>query len=990
MPSPPVGEYIAALLASPRYGRQVTHHRTLPGREAEYGEVRRPWPGAISGILSARGIPALYSHQARAADALRAGRHVIAATPTASGKSLIYNLPILERFVLDPDARALMLFPLKALARDQMAAFDALTSHWPEAARPTAMLYDGDTPDAARRKIRKQPPSVLVTNPEMLHLALLPHHTQWTTLFASLTHVVVDEAHTYRGVLGAHMAQVFRRLGRICARYGTYPAFVLCSATVGNPGELAERLLGLGATVPDEERSAPAAPTVITESGAPSGARHMVFIDPEESPSTTAIALLQAALARNLRTIVYCRSRRMTELIALWAADKRGAAGGRISAYRAGFLPEERRDIEARLSSGELGAVITTSALELGIDIGSLDVCILVGYPGTVMATLQRGGRVGRSGQESAVLLVAGEDALDQYFIHNPDAFFAREAECAIVNPDNEVIVRRHLECAAAELPLRADEAWLRSPGGAAALTELSREGLLLQSGDGKEWLAARKRPQRNVDLRGSGSVHIIEDTEGTPIGSLDGVQAMREAHPGAVYLHRGKTYVITEFDAGSHRIRAEAQRVNWFTRTRSHKQTEILGVAATTVVRGAAAALGRLRVTETITGYERRSTSGNRLLAVNALDLPPLVFETEGLWLIIPDAARREAEDALLHFMGGIHALEHAMIGLMPLAVMADRNDFGGISIPMHPQLGAPAVFVYDGLPGGAGLCRAAFAGLEDLLCAVENTVSACSCTTGCPSCVHSPKCGSGNRPIAKDACLFLLDHILRPSAALTSQALRDEATSRTVAPTQQAPGQEAAPLQSPSPAPDGGQDAARRIMVLDVETRRSAAEVGGWHRADQMGVSVAVLYDSAEDAFITYEQEELDLPGGCFDRLRQADIVIGFNIIRFDYKVLQPFAGSALADLPTLDMLDTIKQRLSYRVSLDNLAQATLHAPKSADGLTALEWWKEGRIADIAEYCRKDVELTRDLYRYGCEHGYVLFTNKAGQVVRIPVDWA
>ena len=467
-----VADYIRSLLASERFARQVTHHRVLPAREARYGETRRPWPRAIAGVLRERGIASLYSHQALTADTVRAGRDVVVATPTASGKTLCYSLPILEKCLQDPDSRALMLFPLKALAQDQLAAFGELTGHWPEAARPSIAIYDGDTTDHFRRKIRKNPPNVLITNPEMLHLAILPFHEQWTTFLASLSLVVVDEAHTYRGVLGSHISQLFRRLNRICARYAAHPNFVFCTATVGNPEELAGNLLGrelvqekglpsenafpfsplfspssssepvaLGKetslNAPQESAGIP----VIRESGAPTGKRHMVFIDPEDSPSTTAIALLKAALARGLRTIVYCRSRRMTELIALWAADKAGSFAGRISAYRAGFLPEERREIEARMSDGQLLAVVTTSALELGIDIGSLDVCILVGYPGTVISTMQRGGRVGRAGQESAVLLVAGEDALDQYFIHQPEAFFGREPERAVINPDNEVIV---------------------------------------------------------------------------------------------------------------------------------------------------------------------------------------------------------------------------------------------------------------------------------------------------------------------------------------------------------------------------------------------------------------------------------------------------------------------------------------------------------------------------------------------------------------------
>ena len=418
-----VAEYVRALLASDKLGPQVRHHRCEPARAAVYAESRLPWPAAIRRTLEERGLSGLYSHQALATDHIRAGHSVVVATPTASGKSLIYNLPVLERHLRDSEARALYLFPLKALAQDQLAGLQRLVSGWPEEAWPTAALYDGDTSDHFRRKIRRDPPTVLISNPEMLHLALLPHHEQWAPFLAGLSHIVVDEAHTYRGVFGAHMAGVFRRLNRLAAHYGAMPSYVFCTATVGNPGELAASLSGLD-LLPGRQP-----PVVVDQSGAPQGARHYVFLDPDQSPATAAIDLLRAALARKLRTIVYCRSRRMTELVSLWAGSLSGPWAGRISAYRAGFLPEERRQIEARMASGELLAVVSTSALELGIDIGGLDVCILVGYPGTIMSTLQRGGRVGRAQQESAVVLVAGEDALDQYFMSHPEDFFSRPAE---------------------------------------------------------------------------------------------------------------------------------------------------------------------------------------------------------------------------------------------------------------------------------------------------------------------------------------------------------------------------------------------------------------------------------------------------------------------------------------------------------------------------------------------------------------------------------
>lgn len=1008
----PVTEYIQALLASPHFAGQVAHHRCVAAQAAVFGTLHRPLPKAVELLLQQRGLAALYSHQVAAMDRIRAGQSVVVATPTASGKSLIYNIPVVEHCLRDPDARALYLFPLKALAQDQRAAFESLVSPWPKDARPRIAIYDGDTSDHFRRKIRQDPPSVLITTPEMLHLAILPFHEQWTSFLAGLTHVVVDEAHTYRGVLGAHMAQIFRRLNRIAERYGSRPEYIFCTATVGNPAELAGKLAG---------REDAQAPKAVLQSGAPQGARHFVFINPEHSPATAAIDLLKAALARGLRTIVYCRSRRMTELISVWAAGQPGAKDSdglphkwrsRISAYRAGFLPEERRDIEARMSDGTLLAVITTSALELGIDIGGLDVCILVGYPGTVMSTLQRGGRVGRAQQESAVILVAGEDALDQYFMRYPNDFFNRPAEQAVVNPDNAVIVKRHLECAAAELSLSTSEPWLHSFVVQECLQELEREGLLLRTAEGKHYVAARKRPQRHVDLRGCGQTFTIEDNEGQVLGTVDGLRAYRETHPGAVYLHRGQSYVITDLDSSTATVKAQLSRVNYYTRVRSQKSTEILACYASKSLQPAnkpaqqsaesspcIASLGRLRITETITGYEKRSTAGNRLLHVVPLDFPPHVFETEGLWYTIPDAARVEIEDQFLHFMGAIHAIEHAAIGMLPLTVMADRNDFGGISTPMHGQLALPAVFIYDGLPGGAGLCRAAFEQAFAILEVTLKTIAECPCEDGCPSCVHSPKCGSGNRPISKQGAQALLQILLSNTSTSTSISPQtiapltmpmQESHSSHLSPNPQSRDRGLMPLAedfgeaAPSPLPFSHPP--KNYMVLDVETRRSAAEVGGWHRADRMGVSVAVLYDAAEDRYFSYTQDQL---GEMFARLRGAAVVVGFNSARFDYAVLQPFAPYAVKDLPTVDMLERIKERLSYRVSLDNVAQATLDAHKSADGLQALRWWAEGNTEAIQEYCQKDVDISRRVYVHGLEKGYVLFSNKAGQKVRAQVDF-
>ncbi len=949
-------EFLTAMLAVPEYARMVTGHTVIPEREARLAEPKRPLSRAVSEVLRVMGVRGLYSHQAEAVDRVRAGQDVVVTTPTASGKTLVYNLPFLERRLQDPDATAIYLFPLKALAQDQKKALDELTLHWPEHARPPAALYDGDTPDHVRAKIRKRPPAVLITNPEMLHLGILPHHEKWTTFLANLSLVVLDEAHIYRGVFGAHMAGLLRRLERVLARYNAHPARVLCTATLGNPGELGRLLLGL-------ERD----PAVISESGAPRGRRHMVFMEPETSPSTLATRLLQAAMARGLRTIVYCRSRRMTELVSLWASQHAGRFASRISAYRAGYLPEERRDIERRMASGELLAVVSTSALELGIDIGALDVCILVGYPGSIMATLQRGGRVGRKGQESVVFLLAGEDALDQYFVRNPDQFFSRPPESAMLNPANPVILSRHLECAASESPLRAGERWLSEPGVADVVRAMERDGRLLQEAAGGSWVAARRRPQRDVNLRGSGASFQIVDPEGTVIGSVDAHQAFHETHAGAVYLHRGRTYTIKELDLGARLARAVPERTRWHTNVRVSKTTEIVETRCEGTVRGMRVCLGRLRVTETVTGYERRDNGTRRLLDIMPLDLPPMTFETEGLWMCIPDAARRRLEEGFFHFMGSIHALEHVSIGLMPTLVMADRNDFGGISTPMHAQVGGPAVFVYDGLPGGAGLTAGAFPHLESLLAGVREVLRKCPCETGCPSCIQSPKCGSGNRPLDKEGALRLVDCLLEDPGETRLEVL---------------PLAFAAPAPEERPAPkayDGP------VMVFDVETRRSVGDVGGWNRAELMGISVVGVWDG--ERFRAFGQEEA---GACLELLRTAGLVVGFNSFRFDYRVLQPFAAFSLRDeLKGLDMLLEVRRHLGYPVSLENIGQATLGRGKTGDGLQALALWREGRVREIEDYCRRDVELTRDIFEYGREHGCLLFTNKAGQKVRVPVSW-
>ncbi len=968
--APDITEYLTALKNSAKFGPQIVCHERFSEKSAEYD---RELPGIspfLKQCLAALGISRLYSHQCLAINKALQGQDVIVATPTASGKSIIYNLPVLSDLLGGNPGHSLYLFPLKALARDQYQGLTRLFLNLPEEVRKHhnhfAALFDGDITSYGRRKIRDNPPRVLLTNPEMLHLSMLPYHRNWSAFFGKLRYIVIDEVHSYRGVLGSHMAWVIRRLVRLAAHYGAEPTFILLSATIGNPGELARLLLDR----PVE---------VISESGAPQAERNMLFINPWDSAAYTAGQLLEAAMKRGLRTIVYTQSRKMTELINLWTAPRLGDLAAKLSAYRAGFLPEERREIEQLLFSGSLLGVISTSALELGIDIGNLDLCILVGYPGSIMATWQRGGRVGRGGRASAIILIAQEDALDQHFMRQPEDFFVRTPEAAVLKPANVSIADQHLHCCGAELALSASEELLRHPDIRERVAVLCRSGALLETASGGQWISPRKYPQRHVSLRGGGAqMAIIDGENGEVIGEIDAGRGLKECHPGAVYLHRATTWIVDKLDLTGNEVLARRGKPHYFTRPMSEKRTEILEVLGQKPSHRAHAWFGRVRVTEKVTGYQKRNNHTQKLIATTALELPEQIIETEGLWLDIPQAVVVRLEQEKYHFMGAIHALEHALIALFPLLVLCDRNDIGGISCPFHDQTEQASIFIYDGYPGGVGLTREAFEKIDALLLQAHRTIISCGCDTGCPSCVHSPKCGSGNRPIDKRACLFLLEEILRPEEA--------KATGQPAV----IPGR---PSSSPSknrvPAgrrevPKGLAALPAKFGVFDLETIRSAEEVGGWHRSERMGVSLAVVYDSRENGYSTYLEPEID---HLIEHLQSFDLIVGFNNKRFDNKVLSAYTRVDLNRLPSLDLLEEVYNHLGYRLSLNSLAEHTLGKCKTADGLQALKWYKEGRLDLIRHYCQKDVEITRDLLYHALDQGFLLFANKAKQKVRLPL---
>ena len=966
-------DYIRAIQADPDFKDQVVHHEEIPERQPRWAD----WPSGLSPALPQalreQGIERLYTHQAEAISSALAGENVVVVTPTASGKTLCYNLPVIQRRLEDPEAHALYLFPIKALEQDQLKTFRALVEAAEcQMSRPDpieAEIYDGDTPSHRRKKITQHPPAVVISNPDMVHLGILPYHANWENFFRSLRYLVLDELHTYKGVFGSHIVQLLRRLFRIAELYGSRPQVIACSATIQNPGELAERLTGRPFTVKDQN-------------GAPAAGRHFLFLNPARlSTSTAAARLLRLAVDQGFKTICFTKARRVTELIYTWVTQSRPDLRHAISAYRAGYLPEERREIEQKLFTGELKGVVSTSALEMGIDIGGLDVCLLAGYPGTIATTWQRGGRVGRQDRESLIVLIAQPDALDQYFMKHPEAFFQSSYEAAVVDPLNRPILKDHLVCAAAELPLAANDAhFAPTTSSAEALRELELENRLLKSVDDASWHSRRRYPQREVSLRGIGEAWTIFEEPAKPlpegrkprvIGSLDGKRAFTEGHEGAIYLHRAQQYQALRQDLARRNIFARPVTVNYYTRPRSEKETEILKVAAAKPVKNFVVRLGELKVTEWIIGYEKRRISGQERLSVHDLDLPPFIFETVGLWIELEDFVAAAIQRQGWNFMGGIHAVEHAAIGLFPLFALCDRDDVGGISTPMHEQVKKSAIFIYDGYPGGIGLSERCFHVIEELLLKTLEVVETCPCEEGCPACIHSNKCGSGNVPLDKKAAVAVLKMLL----GLAPEMIAAESA-----------GEAEPPLLIEELPVKKAEAQGPRLMVFDLETRRGPEEVGGWLHTELMGMAAGVIWDSQDEQFHTYFEKDA---AALVTALRRADLVVGFNISSFDYGVLRAYTGFDLKKLPTFDMLTDIYRRLKYRLSLGHLAEKTLGAAKLADGVQSLKWVKEGRMDLVEEYCRHDVAITRDLFHFGLKHHKLIFADKQGRNLELAVDW-
>jgi DEAD/DEAH box helicase domain-containing protein len=749
--------FLDHLTADPALGESLVHVRELPARPTQLLPFPEDLPDLLRSRLELLGITGLYAHQAAGVEALRDGRNVVLATGTASGKSLVYQAVVATAALGAPKSTALFLFPTKALARDQLRQLRAL-----RLPQIRAAVYDGDTPRAERPLIRKNA-NVVLTNPDMLHLSLLADHARWGDFFLRLSLVVVDEAHVLRGVFGSHVSMVLRRLRRLIAHHGGNPRWCLATATVGNAGELAARLTGL-----DVE--------VLTEDASPSGRKLFALwnppvVDDETGARRSALAESSSVMAslveQGARTIAFARSRRAAELLAEFTRRELGDDAelrGRIRAYRAGYLAEDRRAIESQLANGELVGVASTNALELGIDIGSLDAAVLLGYPGTRASMWQQAGRAGRREAESIAVLVAQDDPLDQFLVQHPEDLFDRPAEDAVIDPTNPYILAPHLRCAAREQPLSILEAEsFFGPEAVTALEGMEAAGDLTRRGDLLHDRGSES-PHRSVDVRaGAGHVYrIVLSRTGELIGTADEHRAFATLHPGAVYLHQGEQFVVDELDTARGIALVQEADPDFYTQARDLTDVRIIDVIDRRPLSDAEMSFGTVHVTNQVIGFVRKLVSTNDVVDEVPLYLPPVTLETRAIWWTLPGRLIGRAEIKPPALAGAIHAAEHAAIGLLPLVATCDRWDIGGVSTPLHEDTGLTTIFVYDGYPGGAGVTERGFARAERWLTATLDRVRDCPCPDGCPSCIQSPKCGNGNEPLDKRAAQGLLAAIL------------------------------------------------------------------------------------------------------------------------------------------------------------------------------------------------------------------------------------
>ena len=726
-------------------GEELAYLTTEPPRASRSVPLPAELHSAVRSALARQGIDDLYAHQAEAWAASRAGGHVIVTTGTASGKTLAFNLPVLDALATDPKSRAIYLYPTKALAQDQARSLAALA-----VPKVKAAIYDGDTPREQRWQVRKWA-NLVLTNPDMLHVGVLPRHDLWADMLHNLRYVVIDEAHVYRGVFGSHVGNVLRRLRRLARVYGAEPQFVLASATIANPGELARRLLGLEVTVVADDAAPRAERTVALW--------NPELLDPElglrASPLGEASRLAAALVQRGLRTICFAKSRKAAELVHRMTVDRVDAeTAARLAPYRAGYTPQQRREIERRLVEGDLLGVAATDALELGIDIGLLDCAISVGFPGTVASLRQQWGRAGRRGHGLAVL-VASEDALDQYFMREPETLLGRRVEAAMLDHANPRVLDGHVAAAAFEGPLDDDD---RDTLGDSALERAAHVPDLRKTPRG--WVyAGTDYPAGRTPLRSASAdaFSVVDASTGTVLGIVEHERAYSTVHEGAVYLHLGEQWLVQALDVPARQALVEPFGGDWYTQVKKETSTDVEEPLRAERRLGLELTFGRVSVTEQVVAYQRKGIRDQATISTVQLDLPATTFDTEAVWYV-PTDSQLDGLEQMPTLLSSLHAAEHAMIAILPLWAMCDRWDIGGLSTNYHDDTGAATVFVYDGHSGGVGIAERGFDQFEGWVADTVRLLDGCPCEHGCPSCVQSPKCGNLNEYLDKEGALTLL----------------------------------------------------------------------------------------------------------------------------------------------------------------------------------------------------------------------------------------
>lgn len=748
-----IEEFIQSLLDDPQYKNQIIFKTEIAATPAQYGSLDFNLEPELTSWIKEKNLR-LYSHQARALNSINRGKNIVITTPTASGKTLIFSLAVANSIVRRRNTSALFLYPTKALANDQLKKLEDLNEHLQGKLRP--FIYDGDTPTEIRPGIRNSA-RVIISNPYALH-QYLDWHDKWARFYRNLRYIVIDEAHTYRGVFGSNVAQLLRRLCRILEYYGVSPQFILSSATINNPESFATKLINYPVTVIDND-------------GAEYGSKHLLlwnppFIDKFElkrrSPHQETRDLLVKHLQNNLQTLTFTLSRKMAELISLWVKndlDNIGINQNQIMTYRAGYRPLERREIEKKLRVRELQGVVSTNALEVGIDLGELDAVILSGFPGTIISTKQQMGRVGRSHQSSLATLVLFEDALQQFLGKNPDYFLTKNPENAIIDLENPYILKGHILCASAELPLKLEEIdriW--GTKGKIIASELRKEGLLKFLPSGLSSISS-KRPASIINLNSAFSSLIEVRIRNKLLETLTLPQAYREAHEGAILIHQGEKYFIEQLNLEKRTAIASPVDIDYYTEVLSTSEVTILESIKSKSV-GFQLFWGKVKATEFYHSFRKKTY--DEVIETIPLDLPTLEYETKAVWIEIPDELVSECQEKLLDFGGGIHAFEHATIALSPIYAMCDRWDIGGVSYTSFPSDGKSKIFIYDGYPGGIGISEKIFEKWPEITSNVLKLIQECECADGCPSCVQSPKCGNDNFPLSKKVAILLLENML------------------------------------------------------------------------------------------------------------------------------------------------------------------------------------------------------------------------------------